>query len=167
MCVCVCARAHTMLLQFVRLFAALWTVACQIPLSKGFSRILGWVTMPSSRGIFPTQGSNPHLLCLLHLVSKFFTTSATWEAREYGTNVSGKFILLQCRGQIRIAQTRLEGFVIMKVKDDDTQGYPDSWEWETAKNGGDPIALKMLITASASSCIMMYSTRPLRAGLWI
>ena len=30
------------------------------------TRILDWVAMPSSRGIFPTQGSNPHHLCLLH-----------------------------------------------------------------------------------------------------
>ena len=27
------------------------------------ARTLEWVAMPSSRGIFPTQGSNPHLLC--------------------------------------------------------------------------------------------------------
>ena len=26
------------------------------------ARILDWVAMPSSRGIFPTQGSNPYLL---------------------------------------------------------------------------------------------------------
>ena len=30
------------------------------------ARILEWVAMPSSRGIFLTQGLNPHLLCLLH-----------------------------------------------------------------------------------------------------
>ena len=30
------------------------------------TRMLEWVAMPSSRGIFPTQGSNPSLLCLLH-----------------------------------------------------------------------------------------------------
>ena len=30
--------------------------------------------------IFPTQGSNPRLLCLLYW---FFTTSATWEARSH------------------------------------------------------------------------------------
>ena len=29
------------------------------------ARILGWVAMPSSR-VFPTQGLNPGLLCLLH-----------------------------------------------------------------------------------------------------
>ena len=31
--------------------------------------------------IFPTQGSNLHL-CLLHLASRFFTTSATWRAQD-------------------------------------------------------------------------------------
>ena len=30
------------------------------------ARILGWVAISSSRGSSPTQGSNPHLLCLLH-----------------------------------------------------------------------------------------------------
>ena len=36
----------------VRLFVTLWTVACQAPLSKGFSRweYWIWVAMPSSRG---------------------------------------------------------------------------------------------------------------------
>ena len=31
------------------------------------------------QGIFPTQGSNLDLFCLLHLSGGFFTTSATWE----------------------------------------------------------------------------------------
>ena len=35
------------------LFAALWTVAHQAPPSMGFSKILEWVAMPSSRG--PSQ----------------------------------------------------------------------------------------------------------------
>ena len=30
------------------------------------ARTLEWVAMPSSRGSFPTQGSDPRLLCLLH-----------------------------------------------------------------------------------------------------
>ena len=30
------------------------------------ARILEWVVTPSSMGIFPTQGSNPHFLRLLH-----------------------------------------------------------------------------------------------------
>ena len=40
------------------------------------ARILEWVAIFSSKGIFPTQGSNPSLLHLLHLQAGFFTTSA-------------------------------------------------------------------------------------------
>ena len=32
------------------------------------ARVLEWVAMPSSKGIFPTQGLNPSLLCLLYLL---------------------------------------------------------------------------------------------------
>ena len=38
--------------------------------------ILEWVAMPSSRGIFPTQGLNPSLMSSA-LVGEFFTTRAT------------------------------------------------------------------------------------------
>ena len=50
------------------LFATPWTVALQAPLSVGFSRpgILEMGCHPLLQGIFPTQGSNLHLLCLLH-----------------------------------------------------------------------------------------------------
>ena len=57
------------LFSSVRLFGTLWTVFAthQALLSMGFlqARILKWVAVPSSSGIFPTQGSNSHLLCLL------------------------------------------------------------------------------------------------------
>ena len=48
-CVCACTLSH---FSHVQLFASLWTVAHQAPLSMGFSRqrILEWVAMPSSRG---------------------------------------------------------------------------------------------------------------------
>ena len=36
------------------------------------ARILEWIAMPSSRGIFPTQGLIPHLLCLLQWQAGFF-----------------------------------------------------------------------------------------------
>ena len=44
-------------------------VAHQAPLSMGIlqARILEWIAMPSSSGIFPTQGSNPGLQILYHL----------------------------------------------------------------------------------------------------
>ena len=35
------------------------------------------------QGIFPTQGSNLHLLCQPALAGRFFTTSATWETQEH------------------------------------------------------------------------------------
>ena len=53
--------------------AMLWTVAHQALLSMEFSRQEYWTGLPCPStghlpdpGIFLTQGSNPHLLCLLH-----------------------------------------------------------------------------------------------------
>ena len=37
----------------------------QAPLSMEFSRQEYWSGLPFLQGIFPTQGLNPHLLCLL------------------------------------------------------------------------------------------------------
>ena len=51
----------------VRLFAALWTAALQAPLSMGFSGKSPRMDCQALlQGIFPAQGLNPHLLCLLH-----------------------------------------------------------------------------------------------------
>ena len=52
---------HAQSLNHVRLFANPWTVAHQTPLSMDFSRQEEWVAI-SSPEIFPTQGSNLHLL---------------------------------------------------------------------------------------------------------
>ena len=62
----------------VQLFVIPWTVVRQAPLPMGIlqTRILEQIAMPSSWGIFPTQGSNKCLLCLLH-PGRFFTTSST------------------------------------------------------------------------------------------
>ena len=47
-----------------QLFAVPWTIACPAPSVRGIlqARVLEWVVIPSSQGIFPTQGWN---LCLL------------------------------------------------------------------------------------------------------
>ena len=51
----------------VRLYAIPWTVPGQVPLSMGFSsKNTGVGCHVLLQGIFPTQGSNPCLLCLLH-----------------------------------------------------------------------------------------------------
>ena len=48
------------LLSRVRLFATLWTVACQAPLSMGFSRQEYWSGLPCpSPGYFPDPGIEP------------------------------------------------------------------------------------------------------------
>ena len=47
------------------LFANLWTITHQAPLSVGFSRQEYWSRLHALQGIFPTQRSNPHLLRLL------------------------------------------------------------------------------------------------------
>ena len=50
-----------------QLYATLWSVAHQTPLSMGFSKQEYWSGLHALlQGIFLTQGSNPHLLYLLH-----------------------------------------------------------------------------------------------------
>ena len=62
---CVCMLIS--LFSHVQLFMMLWTVAHQAPQSMGFSRQdTGVDCHVLLQGIFPTQGSSPHLLCLLH-----------------------------------------------------------------------------------------------------
>ena len=64
----------------VQLFTTPWTVACHASLSIGFFRQEYWSGFPfPSPGDLLTQGLNPYLLNALN-ASRFFTTSATWEA---------------------------------------------------------------------------------------
>ena len=60
-----------------------WPVACQAPLPMEFSSQEYWSEVPVQgiflQGIFPTQGSNPYLLCPA-LAGIFFITSTTWKA---------------------------------------------------------------------------------------
>ena len=62
----VCMHACCMLSRSsrVQLFVTLWTVARQAPLSMEFSRQEYWSAL--LQGIFPAQGSNSCLLCVLH-----------------------------------------------------------------------------------------------------
>ena len=57
---------HTRMLSCIWLFMTPWAVALQVPPSLEFSRQEYWSGLPfPAPGIFPTQGLNPHLLCLL------------------------------------------------------------------------------------------------------
>ena len=63
-----------------QLFVTLWTVACQAPLSMGFSRQEYWSGLPCPPpGDLPDPGIKPTSLMSPALTGRFFTTSATWE----------------------------------------------------------------------------------------
>ena len=64
----------------VRLCSTLWTVACQAPLSMGFSRQEYWSGLPRPPpGDLPDPGIKPASLMSPILAGGLFTTSATWE----------------------------------------------------------------------------------------
>ena len=57
-------------------FVIPWTVACQAPLTVRFSKQAYWSGLHFLlQGIFPTQGWNPYLLCLLHWQTGSLTLS--------------------------------------------------------------------------------------------
>ena len=63
----------------VQLFVTLGTVACQAPLSMGFSMQEYWSGLPCPPpGDLPYPGIKPVSPAL---EGRFFTTSATWEAQ--------------------------------------------------------------------------------------
>ena len=64
-----------------RLFPIPWTVACQAPLSMGFSRQEYWSGLPHpSPGDLSDPGTKCMPLASPALADGFFTTGATWEA---------------------------------------------------------------------------------------
>ena len=65
----------------VQLFAILWAVACQAPLSMGFSKQEYWSGLPCPPpGDLPDLGIEPVPLTSPALAGRLFTTSAQWEA---------------------------------------------------------------------------------------
>ena len=104
--------------SLVQLFATQWTVACQAPLSTGFSRqeFSRRVAMPSSR-VSSQARDQTH---------RFFTTSATWEAKKDclgGGNMKEKCLVqfLRVVKRERICNrdqkwpTRSKAFTLFKV----------------------------------------------------
>ena len=71
---CYCHVSH------VRLFATLWTIACQALLSMVFSRQeYSHVAIPTP-GDLPNPGIKPGPLISPALAGEFFTSSVTWES---------------------------------------------------------------------------------------
>ena len=70
-------------LSYVRLSVTLWTVACQAPLSMGFSRQEYWSGLPCPpSGNLPHPGTEPISLTSPALAGGFFTTGTTWAKTE-------------------------------------------------------------------------------------
>ena len=68
-------------LGHIQLFATLWAVAHQVPLSVGFSRKEHWRRLPCPPpGGLPNPGFKPMSLVSPALAGRFFTTSTIWEA---------------------------------------------------------------------------------------
>ena len=65
-----------MLSHFSCIFVTLWTVACQAPLSMGFSGV-GFHAL--LQGLFSTQGSN-HVSCVSCIGRQILYLCTTWEA---------------------------------------------------------------------------------------
>ena len=65
---------HAQLLNHVRLFATLWTVACQAPLSMVFFRQEYWSGLPLSTPGQPDPRIKPVSLWFLALEGRFFST---------------------------------------------------------------------------------------------
>ena len=65
------------------LFLTLWTIACQAPLSMGFSRQEYWsgLSCPPP-GDLPDPGIKLASLMSSALAGKFFTSNTTWEAHS-------------------------------------------------------------------------------------
>ena len=80
-CIMCCRLSH---FSHVRLFATLWNVALQGPFAHGDfpGKNTGVDCHALLQGIFPTQGSNLHLLCLLH-----------WQAGSFPLAPPGKSLL--------------------------------------------------------------------------
>ena len=79
LCVCVLSCFSR-----VRLFATLWTIGHQAPLSMGFSRHKYWSGLPfPPPGDLSDSGIKPAYPVSSALTGRFFTTSTTWEARLY------------------------------------------------------------------------------------
>ena len=69
---CVCVFSHPIMSDFLW---PLWTIACQAPLSMGFSRQEYWSGLPSpSPGDLSYPGIQPESLMVSALARRFFTT---------------------------------------------------------------------------------------------
>ena len=72
---------HAVLSHFSQLYTTLWAIACQVPLSVGFSQQEYWSgLLCPPPGDLPDTGIEPGSLTSPALAGGFFATSTVWEA---------------------------------------------------------------------------------------
>ena len=103
---------HTCVLScfsHIPLYATLWAVAHQAPLSTGMLlvRMLEWVAVPSSRGSF-RPGIKSASLTSPTLAGGFFTRSTTWDAHTYILSPSTSVVFPQYKGYMWLVGTILD-----------------------------------------------------------
>ena len=111
---CLYACVHAKLLQSCLTLVTLWTVACQAPLSLGFSRQEYWSGLPCPpAGDLPDPGIKPASPMSPAVAGSFFTTSSTSRqrllSRSQGQRSGISFVVIQSFSWVRLLATPWTG----------------------------------------------------------
>ena len=122
------------LLQLYLTLWDLWTIACQAPLSKGFSRQEYWDGLPCPPpGSLPNSGIKPRSPAL---AGGFFTTSATWEAWSRRDRQSALCQLLSALNDLYAKVAYLEQHIlILFLAIMEFNHVPASFWWSSQERG--------------------------------
>ena len=147
MCVCVCTNFIC-----VQLFATLWTIVGQAPLSTGFSRQEYWSGLPCpSPGDLPDPGIEPTSLTSSALAVRPFTTSTTWEALV----IAYEYILLQIRSD-QISHS----VVSDSLRPHESQHARPPWPSPTPRVHSDSCPSSQWCHPAISSSVVPFSSCP-------
>ena len=81
---CGCAWVCVCVFSCVQLSVTPWTVACQVPLSMGFSRQENWSGLPfPTQGDLPNPGTKPTSPASPAMAGGFFTTAPPGKPSEH------------------------------------------------------------------------------------
>ena len=109
----------------------MWTVACQVPLSLGFSRQKYWSGLPClPQGTFLTQGLNPHLLHCRRILYPLSLLGSPWlqyavSQNNYNNSIKDHW------SQITITNIIVEKYEYCK----DYQMWHRNIKWSNGKMG--------------------------------
>ena len=129
----------------VLLFATLWTLDHQAPLSMGFSRQEYWSGLPCPPpGDLPNPGIELMSLTSPALAGRFFTTSTTWETLDITAFNFLHYMLIE--GRRRRGDRRWDGWM----------ASPTRWTWVWARSGswwwtGQPDVLQSMGSQRATT----------------